>query len=123
MEEIWPDECGVVDRIALRFVRGLEDDEISAFVFGVGIFFVWPGCSGDTTPSMARQPSPHLLVRSFDRFDEITDLVENASDLTLARRRRVRRAVPTRLPESSALRLDSVAVSLPQKRASGARCP
>jgi hypothetical protein len=31
------------------------------------------------TPSKASQPGPHILVRSFGRFDEITDLVENAS--------------------------------------------
>jgi hypothetical protein len=37
------------------------------------------------TPSMASQPSPHFPVRAFGRFDEITDLVDNAADLTLAR--------------------------------------
>jgi hypothetical protein len=36
------------------------------------------------TPSVANQPCPHIHVRSFGRFDEITDLVENASALTLA---------------------------------------
>jgi len=28
-------------------------------------------------------PSPHILVRPFGRFDEITYLVEKTSDLTL----------------------------------------
>jgi hypothetical protein len=36
------------------------------------------------TPSVANQPCPHIHVRSFGWFDEITDLVEKASDLTLA---------------------------------------
>jgi hypothetical protein len=63
-------------------------------------FFVWPGRSGHITPSVASRPSPVIHDWSFDRFDEITDLVEKASDLTLARHRRVRRASPTRLPDS-----------------------
>ena len=41
---------------------------------------------------MAIQPSPVIHDRSFGRFDEILYFVENASALTLARRRRVRRA-------------------------------
>jgi hypothetical protein len=45
---------------------------------------------GRITPSMASQPSPHFRVRSFVRFDEITDLAENASDLTRAQHRRPR---------------------------------
>jgi hypothetical protein len=36
------------------------------------------------TPSLASQPCPHIHVRSFGRFDEITDLVENSSAFTLA---------------------------------------
>jgi hypothetical protein len=47
------------------------------------------------TPSVANLPSPPIHGRSFGRFDEITDLVEEASALTLARRRRARRASPT----------------------------
>ena len=42
---------------------------------------------------MASLPSPRIPARSFDRFDEITDLVEKSSDLTLARHRRVRRGL------------------------------
>jgi hypothetical protein len=38
----------------------------------------------DTTPSLAGQTSRHILVPSFGRFDEITDLVEKTSALTLA---------------------------------------
>jgi len=67
---------------------------------GVAEVFVWPGCSAFITPSVANLPSPHIHVQSFGRFDEITDLVEETSALTLARRRRVRRASPTRLPGS-----------------------
>jgi hypothetical protein len=39
----------------------------------------------NATPSVASLPIPPIQGRSFGRFDEITDLVENASDLTLAR--------------------------------------
>jgi hypothetical protein len=38
---------------------------------------------GRSTPSLASLPSPHIPVRSFGRFDEITYLVENSSCLTL----------------------------------------
>ena len=38
--------------------------------------------SGEATPSMASQPSRHIPVPSFGRFDEITYLVENAAALT-----------------------------------------
>jgi hypothetical protein len=48
---------------------------------------------------MAIQPSLHIHVQSFGRFDEITYLVEKTSDLTLARHPRVRRAGPTRLTD------------------------
>jgi hypothetical protein len=41
-----------------------------------------PNC---TTPSLASLPSSAIRGRSFGRFDEITDLVEKASALTLAR--------------------------------------
>jgi hypothetical protein len=40
--------------------------------------FVWPGRSGDITPSMASQPSSAIPGRSFDRFDEILYLVEKS---------------------------------------------
>jgi hypothetical protein len=36
------------------------------------------------TPSLANLPGPAIHGRSFGRFDEITDFVENASALTLA---------------------------------------
>jgi hypothetical protein len=55
-------------------------------------------------PSVANLPRPPIHGRSFGRFDGITDLVEEASALTLARRRRVRRASPTRLPNLTPLR-------------------
>jgi hypothetical protein len=48
-----------------------------------GIFSVWssilrrPGRSADITPSAASRPSPVIHDRSFVRFDEILDLVEN----------------------------------------------
>jgi hypothetical protein len=44
------------------------------------------------TPSLASLPSPALHGWSFDRFDEMTDLVEEPSDLTLARHRQPRGA-------------------------------
>jgi len=49
---------------------------------------------------LASQPSPHFRVRAFVRFDEITDLVEYAPDLTRAWHRRVfsmHRYVPRRI--------------------------
>jgi hypothetical protein len=64
-----------------------------------GILLRRPRCPGFTTPSMASQPSPAIHGRPFVRFDEITDLVEKAPDLTLARRRRVKGATSTRLPD------------------------
>jgi hypothetical protein len=48
------------------------------------------GPFGNTTPSMARQPSPVIHDRSFGRFDEILYLVEKASVLTLAQHRRIK---------------------------------
>jgi hypothetical protein len=43
------------------------------------------GLFGNNTPSLASRPSPVIHDWSFDRFDEITDLVERSSALTLAR--------------------------------------
>jgi hypothetical protein len=43
-----------------------------------------PRSRARVTPSLANQPCPHIHVWSFGRFDEITDLVDKASALTLA---------------------------------------
>jgi hypothetical protein len=61
-------------------------------------FFVWSSRSGDATPYSGA--GPRIPVRSFDRFNEILYLIENASALTLARHRRVR-GVTLELPSAN----------------------
>jgi hypothetical protein len=52
--------------------------------------FVWPGCSGDITPSMASQPGLSIPGQSFGRSDATLSRVGKSFALTLARHRRVR---------------------------------
>jgi hypothetical protein len=67
-------------------------------VKGVGFGFSPTGSPARMTPSLASQPCPHIHVWLFGRFDEITDLIENASALTLAPRSWRGSAEPPRRP-------------------------
>jgi hypothetical protein len=59
---------------------------------------IWSERGNLVAHPVASRPSPVIHDWSFDRFDEITDPVEKASDLTLTRHWRVEEASPTATP-------------------------
>jgi hypothetical protein len=77
----------------IEFARGLCDSPAKRSNYSpVRLFFVGRAVRANITPSMANPPGPAFRGWSFNRF-EITDLVEKASDLTLARHRRIKTGV------------------------------